>query len=72
MLGILSWMQLAEGQEACGELGNSFIFQGPATNSGDQIEIIENLIAQKVDAICITANDFDALVPVLQKAKETT
>ncbi|HQD33426.1 rhamnose ABC transporter substrate-binding protein [Candidatus Sordicultor fermentans] len=58
------------GEEACGELGNSFIFQGPATPTVEgQIEIIENLIAQKVDAICITANDFDALVPVLQKAK---
>ncbi|MDI3543376.1 MAG: rhamnose transport system substrate-binding protein [Candidatus Atribacteria bacterium] len=57
-------------EEACKELGNNFIFQGPATPTVEgQIEIIENLIAQKVSAICITANDFDALVPVLQKAK---
>jgi len=57
-------------EEACNELGNSFIFQGPATPTVEgQIEIIENLIAQEVSAICITANDFDALVPVLQKAK---
>ncbi len=57
------------GQEACELLGNTLIFQGPATPTVEgQIEIIENLIAQKVDAICVTANDFDALVPVLKKA----
>lgn len=58
-------------QEACNELGNTLIFQGPATPTVEgQIEIIENFIAQKVDAICVSANDFDALVPVLKKAKE--
>ncbi|MGQ9473230.1 MAG: rhamnose ABC transporter substrate-binding protein [Candidatus Caldatribacteriaceae bacterium] len=57
------------GKEACDELGNTFIFQGPATPTVEgQIEIIENFIAQKVDAICVSANDFDALVPVLKKA----
>lgn len=57
------------GQEACNELGNTFIFQGPATPTVEgQIEIIENFIAQKVNAICVSANDFDALVPVLKKA----
>jgi rhamnose transport system substrate-binding protein len=33
-----------------------------------QIQIIEQLIAQKVASICIVGNDFDALTPVLQKA----
>ncbi|MGQ9622379.1 MAG: rhamnose ABC transporter substrate-binding protein [Candidatus Caldatribacteriaceae bacterium] len=57
------------GKEACDELGNTFIFQGPATPTVEgQIEIIENFIAQKVNAICVSANDFDALVPVLKKA----
>ncbi|MBP8933675.1 MAG: rhamnose ABC transporter substrate-binding protein [Candidatus Atribacteria bacterium] len=58
-------------KEALDELGDTLIFQGPATPTVEgQIEIIENLIAQKVDAICITANDFDALVPVLKKAMD--
>lgn len=56
-------------QEACDELGNTLIFQGPATPTVEgQIEIIENFIAQKVHAISVSANDFDALVPVLKKA----
>jgi rhamnose transport system substrate-binding protein len=33
-----------------------------------QIQIIDQLIAQKVAGICIVGNDFDALQPVLQKA----
>jgi rhamnose transport system substrate-binding protein len=33
-----------------------------------QIQIIEQLIAQKVASICIVGNDFDALQPVLKKA----
>ena len=58
-------------EEALNELGDTLIFQGPATPTVEgQIEIIENLIAQKVDAICVTANDFDALVPVLKKAMD--
>lgn len=57
------------GQEACDELGNTFIFQGPPTPTVEgQIEIIENFIAQNVDAICVSANDFNGLVPVLKKA----
>jgi rhamnose transport system substrate-binding protein len=34
-----------------------------------QIQIIDQLIAQKVDSICISANDFDALQSILTKAK---
>jgi len=56
---------------ACEELGYSLIFMGPPTPTIEgQIEIIENLIAQRVDAICITANDADALVPVMQRAMD--
>lgn len=35
-----------------------------------QIQIIEQLIAQKVASISITGNDFDALEPVLGRAKD--
>ena len=59
------------GKEAAGELGDEFIFQGPATPTAEgQIEIIDALIDQKVDAIAITANDPDALVPVCKKAMD--
>ncbi|HIQ04416.1 MAG TPA: rhamnose ABC transporter substrate-binding protein [Anaerolineae bacterium] len=56
-------------QEAAKELGDEIIFQGPATPTAEgQIEIIDALIAQKVDAIAVSANDPDALVPVGKKA----
>ena len=59
-------------QEAAKELGDvEIIYTGPtkATAEG-QIEVINSLIAQKVNAIAISANDADALVPALKKAME--
>lgn len=57
--------------EAGEELGIKFITNGPseATVEG-QIQIIEGFISQKVDAIAIATNDFDAVVPALEKAKK--
>jgi rhamnose transport system substrate-binding protein len=57
-------------QEAAAELGNmEVVYMGPSQSTAEgQIEIIETLIAQKVDAIAISANDRDALVPVTKKA----
>jgi len=57
-------------QEAAGELGNmEVVYMGPSQSTAEgQIEIIETLIAQKVDAIAISANDRDALIPVTKKA----
>lgn len=51
------------GLEAAEELGNiELIYQGPSTPTAEgQIEIIDSLIAQQVDAIVISANDVDAL-----------
>lgn len=62
----------AEGaQEAAAEFGDELIFAGPkVADAGEQIEVIENLIAQGVDLLAISANDPDQLVPVLLKAKE--
>jgi rhamnose transport system substrate-binding protein len=59
-------------QEAAKELGNvEIIYQGPSSATAEgQIEIINNLIALKVDAIAISANDQDALVPAAKKAME--
>lgn len=58
------------GLEAIG-LGEDIelIFRGPITPTAEgQIEIIDSLIAQKVDAIAISANDPTALVPIARTA----
>ena len=57
-------------QEAAKELGNvEVIYTGPtATTAEAQIEVINALIAQNVNAIAVSANDKDALVPALKKA----
>ena len=59
-------------QEAAAELGNvEVIYTGPTAATAEaQIEVINSLIAQQVDAIAISANDPDALVPALKKAME--
>ncbi len=58
--------------EAAKELGDvEIIYQGPSSATAEgQIEIINNLIATKVDAIAISANDQDALVPAAKKAMD--
>jgi rhamnose transport system substrate-binding protein len=57
--------------EAAAEVGAQIIFTGPPTPTAEgQIEVISALIAQRVDAIAVSANDPDALVPVLQKAMQ--
>ena len=58
--------------EAAKELGDvEVIYTGPTTTTAEgQIEVINSLIAQKVDAIAISANDMDALVPALKKAMQ--
>jgi rhamnose transport system substrate-binding protein len=58
------------GMEAGKEIGNTeIIYQGPSTPTAEgQIEIIDSLIAQKVQGICISANDADALIPITKKA----
>src|ERR1043165_3806984 len=60
------------GDEAAKQLGDvELIYTGPTTPAAEgQIEIINSLIAQKVNAIVISANDPDALVPVCKKAAQ--
>jgi rhamnose transport system substrate-binding protein len=56
-------------QEAGKELDAEVIFTGPTTPTAEgQIEVLNALIAQRVDAIAVSANDPDALVPTLRKA----
>ncbi len=58
-------------EKAAGELGFTFDHDGPDDGSSDgQIRIIENFIAQGVDALCVSANDPAALVDVLKEAME--
>jgi rhamnose transport system substrate-binding protein len=72
-LGIGFFEAAAKGaEEAAKELGNvEVIYTGPTdTTAEGQIEVINALIAQEVDAIAVSANDPDALVPVLKKAMD--
>ncbi len=72
-LGIGFFEAAAKGaEEAAAELGNvELIYTGPTdTTAEGQIEVINSLIAQRVDAIAISANDPDALVPALKKAQQ--
>ncbi|MGB5865353.1 MAG: substrate-binding domain-containing protein [Sulfitobacter sp.] len=58
-------------QEAADELGVELIFTGPTENTAEgQVALINSLIAQRVDAIMITANDATALSPALRRASQ--
>lgn len=62
----------AGAKEAAAQLKNvEIIYTGPTTPSAEgQIEIVNSLISQKVDAIVISANDPSALVPIAKKAMQ--
>ena len=56
--------------EAGEELGVNVIYKGPTmADAAQQINIINELINQKVDVIAVSANDPVKLVPVLKKAR---
>ncbi|WP_265500021.1 rhamnose ABC transporter substrate-binding protein [Paracoccus beibuensis] len=59
-------------EEAAAELGDvEIIYTGPTdTTAEGQIEVLNALIAQRVDAIAVSANDTDALVPTLKRAMD--
>ena len=51
-------------QEAAKELGVTVLYQGPAAaDATQQIQLLNSLIAQKVNGLAISADDSDALVP---------
>lgn len=53
------------------ETGHDLWMVGPAkTDAAEQVQIVENLIAQGVDAICIVPFSVEAVEPVLQKARD--
>lgn len=72
-LGIGFFEAAAKGaNQAADELGDvEIIYTGPTdTTAEGQIEVINSLIAQRVDAIAVSANDTDALVPALKRAMD--
>ncbi len=62
----------AEGfQEAAEEAGYEVIIRHPETATAEaQITVINSLISQEVDAICVAANDENALQSILQEAMD--
>ncbi len=58
--------------EAAGELDDiNLIWQAPSIGDpNEQIQLIQSAIAQKVDAILVSATDMEALVPVMQQAMD--
>ena len=53
------------------DTGLNVSVQVPETgDAASQIAIMENLIAQGVDAICVVPNDPEALIPTIEKARE--
>src|SRR2546427_2138548 len=48
-----------------------FLYTGPSVaNTDEEIRMIDDLVAQKPNAIIIAANHADAMVPVVQKRSE--
>lgn len=72
LVGIPYFTQTGEGAVKAGEeLGVEVIYTGPTkADAAEQVKMIEDLINQGVDAICIAPNDPNAVVPALQKARE--
>ncbi len=70
--GIPWFDRMRQGVEEYGkETGHETIFMGPAqADAAQQVQIIENLIAQQVDAICVVPFSPEALEPVLKRARD--
>lgn len=58
--------------EAGKDLGVNVIYKGPSVaNPTEQIKIIEDLIThEKIDVLAVSANDPEALIPVLKKSQQ--
>ncbi|MEM1483732.1 autoinducer 2 ABC transporter substrate-binding protein [Oscillospiraceae bacterium PP1C4] len=72
LVGIPYFTQTGEGAVKAGEdFGVNVIYTGPTkADAAEQVKMIEDLINQGVDAICVAPNDPNAVIPALQKAKE--
>ncbi|MCA0757839.1 autoinducer 2 ABC transporter substrate-binding protein [Paenibacillus sp. N4] len=68
----ISYFNVAEdgAMEAAEDLGVEVIYEGPLiADVNKQIEIIGQLIKQNVDAIAVSANDPEKLLPILKEAR---
>lgn len=70
--GIAWFEKMREGvQKFAKDTGHDAFLLGPArADAAEQIQIIEGLIAQQVDAICVVPFSVEALEPLLKKARE--
>jgi rhamnose transport system substrate-binding protein len=58
------------GNKAAKDLGVKFIYSGPVdTNPVDQLQIVQNLINQGVNAIAVSVLDASSIAPVVQAAR---
>jgi ribose transport system substrate-binding protein len=67
------WQSIKQGADAAGKDFNvKVIWKGPAneTDIAGEVSIMEDMITQKVDGICLAPSHGDALVPVSKKAQE--
>jgi len=60
----------AGGHRAAQDLGVEFIYIGPVdTNPVDQLQIVQNLIDQGVDAVSVSVLDASSIAPVVEMAR---
>ncbi|MBZ9938801.1 autoinducer 2 ABC transporter substrate-binding protein [Mesorhizobium sp. BR1-1-16] len=60
----------AGGKKAAADLGVDFIYSGPVDgNPVDQLQIVQNLIDQGVNALAVSVLDASAIAPVVEAAK---
>src|SRR6195952_105553 len=65
------WVNTEKGAQAAGKSAHVKVLTkaaGDDTQIGEQIDLVENLLAQHVDALVIAPSDSDLLKPVLEKA----
>ena len=73
MISDVHFLRAGEGGEAkAKELGATLNFQAPVTrvDIGAQLQMVEDAIARKSDAIILAAADADAFAPIVDKAYE--
>ncbi len=70
--GIAWFEEMREGvKKFAADTGHDAFLQGPAqADAAQQIQILESLIAQRVDAICVVPFSVEAVEPVLKKARD--
>jgi ABC-type sugar transport system substrate-binding protein len=68
------WLSVRFGaQMAADEIGGiKILWDGPAGEAkvAEQIKLVQNFVAQKVDGICLAPNDSTGLAPAVREAKE--